>query len=117
VRSRTLKELADQSQLYSHRPPYTEQGLAFVEPTQASHVDQIIQALQAVTEFDPDTLEAVVRQEAERQGLGLGKIAQPLRVALAGHTVSPSIFEMMAVLGQEESLKRFQAFIQDCLAA
>jgi glutamyl-tRNA synthetase len=46
---------------------------------------------------------------AEDAGLGLGKVAQPLRAALTGRTVSPGIFDVLALLGQEESLKRLAA--------
>ena len=51
-------------------------------------------------------LEAAVRDFAEAEGLGLGKVAQPLRVALTGRTVSPGVFDMMEILGREESLAR-----------
>lgn len=57
-------------------------------------------------------LEAVLREFAEAESLGLGKIAQPLRVALTGRTVSPSVFDMMEVLGREETLAR----IDECAA-
>jgi glutamyl-tRNA synthetase len=58
-------------------------------------------------------LEAVVRDFANSESLGLGKVAQPLRVALTGRTVSPSVFDMMAILGREETLAR----IADCVKA
>jgi glutamyl-tRNA synthetase len=51
-------------------------------------------------------LEAAVARVAEAHGLGLGKLAQPLRAALAGRTVSPSVFDMMLVIGREETLAR-----------
>jgi glutamyl-tRNA synthetase len=51
-------------------------------------------------------LQAVVRDFADEEGLGLGKIAQPLRVALTGRTISPSVFDMMEILGRDESLAR-----------
>jgi glutamyl-tRNA synthetase len=55
-------------------------------------------------------LETVVREFSEAESLGMGKVAQPLRVALTGRTVSPSVFDMMEILGREESLRR----IRDC---
>jgi len=63
--------------------------------------------------WTPGDLEAVVRAFAVEESLGLGKIAQPLRVALSGRTVSPSVFDMMKILGREESLAR----IDDCARA
>jgi glutamyl-tRNA synthetase len=62
--------------------------------------------LAALDSWEPQAMESLVRDIAEHKGLGLGKIAQPLRAALTGSNVSPGIFEIMQVLGREESLER-----------
>jgi glutamyl-tRNA synthetase len=54
-------------------------------------------------------LEASLKNFAEAEGLGLGKLAQPLRAALTGQTTSPGIFDVLALLGKEESLARIDA--------
>jgi len=51
-------------------------------------------------------LEQAVRQVAESERVKLGKLAQPLRAALTGRTTSPGIFDVLALLGQGESLNR-----------
>lgn len=56
--------------------------------------------------FDADTIEIALRALVERRGLKPGKVFQPVRVAIAGHTVSPGIFESLALLGREQSLAR-----------
>ena len=53
-----------------------------------------------------DALEAAVSAFAEANDLKLGKLAQPLRAALAGRTATPSVFDMMIVIGREETLAR-----------
>ncbi|MCE5971973.1 glutamate--tRNA ligase [Sinirhodobacter sp. WL0062] len=53
-----------------------------------------------------EELEAIVTDVAQAHGLGLGKLAAPLRAALAGRSVTPSVFDMMLVLGQDETLAR-----------
>ena len=53
-----------------------------------------------------ETLEAIVSECAATHGLGLGKLAQPLRAALAGRMISPSVFDMMLILGRKETLAR-----------
>jgi glutamyl-tRNA synthetase len=53
-------------------------------------------------------LEAELRRFAEGGGLKLGAIAQPLRAALTGSLASPGLFEVMEVLGREESLARIE---------
>jgi len=59
--------------------------------------------------WEATALEDIVRAYAESKELGLGKIAQPLRAALTGSNISPGIFEIMEVLGREESLSRLNA--------
>jgi glutamyl-tRNA synthetase len=56
-----------------------------------------------------ESLEGRVRDYAEAHALGLGKIAQPLRAALTGSNASPGIFEVMEVLGKEETIARIRA--------
>ncbi|RYE53591.1 MAG: hypothetical protein EOP18_08855, partial [Rhizobiaceae bacterium] len=54
-------------------------------------------------------LEASLKAMAEEVGLGLGKLAQPLRAALTGQTTSPGIFDVLVLLGRDESLARIAA--------
>jgi glutamyl-tRNA synthetase len=64
--------------------------------------------LESVETWTPEALDAAVRRHAEEAGLKLGKIAQPLRAALTGRTTSPGIFDVLEVLGREESLARIR---------
>jgi len=63
-------------------------------------------ALDAATAWDTDTLEAAVRAVADARGLKLGQAAQPLRAALTGRRTSPGIFDVLVLIGREESLAR-----------
>ena len=56
----------------------------------------------------PDDLEEAAQQVATENGVGLGKIAAPLRAALAGTSATPSVFDMMTALGRDETLARLQ---------
>jgi glutamyl-tRNA synthetase len=64
------------------------------------------QKLGALAEWDAGSLEAAIREVAEGSGVKLGKLAQPLRAALTGRTTSPGIFDVLVLLGREESLAR-----------
>ncbi len=72
--------------------------------------DEILVGLHLVLsecpDFQPETLEGALRKFAEDAGLSLGKVVQPLRVALTGRTASPGIFETLSLLGREVSLER-----------
>jgi len=63
-------------------------------------------ALSQVEPWTAETTEQAVREVAERQGVKLGQVAQPLRAALTGRATSPGIFDVLALLGRDESLAR-----------
>jgi len=63
----------------------------------------------AMDALETGALEKLFHGEAERRGLGLGKIAQPVRVALTGGTASPGMYDVIQILGKQETLKRLDA--------
>ncbi|WP_421709822.1 glutamate--tRNA ligase [Algihabitans sp.] len=107
-RVKTLVELAEMAEFYLRERPLTPNGKA--AKLLAGDAPQILKdlhaELQASGDWTADALEAVVRNFAESRDLKLGAAAQPLRAALTGSNVSPPIFEVMQVLGREESLAR-----------
>ena len=107
-RAKTLAELAEQAEFYFHpRPVSPDEKAAKILTAEArAAIAEIAGELSAVADWNAAALEAGVRGYAERAGLGLGKVAQPLRAALTGRTVSPPVFDVMAVFGREESLAR-----------
>jgi glutamyl/glutaminyl-tRNA synthetase len=68
--------------------------------------------LAAAPDWTPSGLDVLIRSYAESSGLGLGKIAQPLRVAVTGGTVSPPIFDTLAFLGKDRTQRRIDRAIQ-----
>ena len=66
-------------------------------------------ALAEVPDWDPEAIEAALRTVVEARGVKPKEVFQPIRVAISGTTVSPGIFESLAVLGREETLKRVDA--------
>jgi glutamyl-tRNA synthetase len=77
--------------------------------TEARHLlAAVSEDLGAIEPWSAETTEQAVRAFAERKGVKLGSVAQPLRAALTGRTTSPPIFDVLAVLGKAESLGRLQ---------
>ena len=66
----------------------------------------IVETLRSISDWTEENLEAGLRSRAEELELGFGKLAQPLRIALTGSTASPGIFDVMVILGRDESLSR-----------
>jgi len=108
VRAKTVADLAASALFYVRPRPIPVDAAAqkLLTPEARAHLGRLLPRLAAATEWSEAALEAIVRQAAEEGQLKLGALAQPLRAALAGSTVSPGIFDVMVVLGREESLAR-----------
>ena len=63
-------------------------------------------------EITSETAESLLRGLAEEKQVGLGKVAQPLRVAICGNTVSPAIFDSVEMLGKERTLSRIETTLE-----
>ncbi|MDE2341095.1 MAG: glutamate--tRNA ligase, partial [Alphaproteobacteria bacterium] len=114
ARAKSLIELADAAYfLFAERSlTYDNAARALLNPDSLKLLDKLNIALTAITEWTVASLDVAVRQVAEDAGLGLGKIAQPLRAALTGRTVSPGIFEVLELLGRSETLARIEDAIR-----
>lgn len=108
LRARTLLELADGAEfLFKIRPlEMSEKAARILDDDARTVLGALKPALERAEDWSVDALEATVKAFAEERELKLGKVAQPLRAALTGSTVSPGIFDVLAVLGREESLGR-----------
>jgi glutamyl-tRNA synthetase len=109
-RARTWVDLAESAAFYLRPRPLAldAKAAALLDPAARERITSMMTALSSVESWDAAPLEAAARQEAERQGQGFGKMAQTLRAALTGSTISPGLFEVMEVLGREEALARLE---------
>ena len=110
ARSKTLKEMAMQARFYFETDvAYDEQAAQkFLKPNVLEPLKQLKEQLAALTTFDEKAIEQVFVQLMETFQIKLGKIAQPVRVALTGTSVSPGIFEIITVLGQARVVARLE---------
>jgi glutamyl-tRNA synthetase len=108
TRAKSTVEIADGARfLFDARPlPLDAGAAALLTPDGIALVGQVRNALAEAGEWTLAALETAVRQVAEGAGLGLGKVAQPLRAALTGRTTSPGIFDVLVLLGREQTLAR-----------
>ena len=107
-RAKTLVELFEASRfVWADRPiELDEKARALLTPQAKAAIGALLPELQALPDWTAPAVETVVRGFAERSGAKLGAVAQPLRAALTGRTTSPPIFDVLTVLGREESLAR-----------
>ncbi len=110
-RAKDLNELADGAAfLFKRRPlDLTEKAASLLDDDARTLLGQVSERLRTGIDWTSDALEANLKAMAEELGLGLGKLAQPLRAALTGQTTSPGIFDVLVLLGKEESLARIDA--------
>ena len=111
-RAKTMKEMASASLFFFRDPVMDEKAVAkHLTPEAKAVLGELRDAFAGAGEWSAAALHGLLQSFAEARGLGLGKVAQPLRVALTGGTVSPPIDGTLAVLGREKVLARIAAVI------
>jgi glutamyl-tRNA synthetase len=111
VRAKNLNELAENAKfLFAKRPlAMSPKAAELLDDNSRIILRRICSALAAQSDWTTEALEATTKALAEELGLGLGKLAQPMRAALTGTTTSPGIFDVLVLLGRDESLARLEA--------
>jgi len=113
-RAKTLVDLVDLAHFYlSDDIPFDENAAKkFLTLEAREPLAELIQKLEALADFTENSIERVFTEVLQQRNLPLGKLAQPVRVALTGSTVSPGIYEVIAVLGKERTLARLHPALQ-----
>ena len=114
ARANTLNVLAYSAAIYWLERPLVlgEEAAKLLDDAGRAKLALARDALAKVEDWTADSAEAAIRTAADAAGEKLGKIAQPLRAALTGRTVSPGIFEVLGVLGKSESLGRIDDILE-----
>jgi len=113
-RVRNLNELAENAAFYfedSITPD--EKSAAILAEGGCELITAMLPALEAAPEWTHDALFPLLKQAGEAQDLKLGKVMAPFRAAITGSTASPSMFEVMELLGRDETLKRLNAALKN----
>ncbi len=112
-RARTFGEYVEQFRYFYAPPTLDPKAKAkFLTADTRPILEAIRAGIAALPSLDTAPLEALFQGEAQKRGLGLGKIAQPVRVALTGGTASPGMYDVVQILGREETVKRLEGAIR-----
>ena len=114
-RARNVAELVDQGAFYWSAPEIEVEEKArkkWIKAGTKAGLEGSLEALEALNEWNEATIEAALLEVMERLELKMGKIAQPLRVAVSGTTVSPGIYPTLAALGRDKTIARVKAAIE-----
>ncbi len=112
VRSRSTLEIAPQARpLLGDAVEYDEAAVArhWKDPATAERLRAVRDVLARLEPWTPEAIEPALRETAESVGVGFGKVAQPLRVALTGSAASPGIDAVLWIMGRERALGRIDA--------
>jgi glutamyl-tRNA synthetase len=109
-RAKTLVELVDFAHFYLTDDIRIDEkaALKFLTPDMRGPLEELLRELSALENFNENGIEKAFAKVLQSRGLALGKLAQPVRVILTGSTVSPGIYEVLAVLGKERALRRLR---------
>ena len=110
-RAQTLVEIAEMAMFYFHEGVFTldDKAKKILTPEAKQSLIDLTARLETLSDFTSESVESLFRAYAEEKALKLGAVAQPLRVALSGSTVSPPIFAVAGLLGKDETLRRIRA--------
>ena len=110
-RAKTIVELTGNASFYAASVPlnFTEKAQILFTEEALGHLSALAAQLETIPYWSEEAIEQAVRSIAESADIKLGKLAQPLRAALTGSTVSPGIFEVAAILERAETLARIKA--------
>lgn len=110
-RAKTMIELAEGAMFLFDSVPlsFEDKAKAAIDAAPDGLLASLVGTLEDIDDWTMESLEAALRDAAESKGLGLGKVAQPLRSALTGRAISPGIFDVLFLLGREEALHRIKA--------
>lgn len=113
---KTLVEMADMVDcFFKENIPDEKLVSKFFTQETIPWIAQVMEGLINLSVWNHDSIAAVFNDIVQKSGLGLGKIAQPFRVALTGKTVSAGVFEIIRILGKEASLQRIQKYLAPSL--
>ena len=113
TKAQTLVELADEIRFYCVEPQeYEEKGIKkYLKENVKEPLEYLYKKLEEADFSKEDDLKSAFEKTMEKFDLKMVKLAQPVRIALTGRTIGPGIYEMLMVLGKDESLKRFKKLL------
>jgi glutamyl-tRNA synthetase len=113
-RAKTLVEMVDWVRPYFGQAATFDEEAAkkFLTPSIAPILSKLLTRFEALPVFSKQTWETTFKQLVEEEGIKMGQLAQPVRVALTGRTASPGLFDVMEVLGQDRTLSRLRKGIE-----
>lgn len=113
-RAKTLKEMAERSRYFYEEVAYTDEMKGHVGEEALPALKMVRETLAGQDNWTKESVHSVISEVAEKNGLKMGKVAQPLRVLMTGGTVSPPIDLTMVLIGRDRVLSRIDQALKAC---
>lgn len=107
-KAKTINELAEQSAFYIERLPFSDKAKEVISSA-TELLGRIVPELEELENWDEESIKDLVKNFAEKEGVKMGQIGQPMRAALVGDMAGPGIFEIITILGKNETLARLKS--------
>ena len=113
-RAKTLAEMAEKSAFFFKKDVEFDEKARnkFITEEARPLLEKVIAGFSLLNDFSSANIEIFFKKIVEEEGIKLGKLAQPVRVALTGSTVSPGIYDVVLLLGKEETIKRLESCLK-----
>ena len=85
---------------------YTQDAKELIDLADSDLINQVVSGLQNITQFDKENIQSCLKAIADNHGMKLGELMKYVRVFIAGRSASPSVFEMIEILGKDNSIAR-----------
>jgi glutamyl-tRNA synthetase len=111
IRASLVTELAGLAKVYliNHPVDYSDEALLLIKNCNKDLIGQVIIAIENASCMDKDSIQAAIKSVAERNNLKLAELMAPVRALMTGSTSSPSIFEIISIIGKDNTIKRLKA--------
>lgn len=113
-RAKTLKEMAERSRYFYEEVAYTDEMKGHIGEEALPALKMVRETLAGQDHWTKESVHGVISEVAEKNGLKMGKVAQPLRVLMTGGTVSPPIDLTMVLIGRDRVLSRIDQALKAC---
>ncbi len=105
-RSKTLLELTENALFYVKRVPYTEKAQNALSEEGKAIIAQTLPTLEKISPWNEENISSTIKQFCQDNDLKMGKVFQPIRAGVCGTMESPSLTEVLEIIGKEETLSR-----------
>ena len=111
-RANTINELPSLFDFYINRPTFPladVKAQKMIKENSPEILEKVVSVVDSIQDWNEETIETTIKQFIEDSGLKFGEVAQPIRATISGTTNSPAIFEIMYILGKDETIQRLSA--------